>query len=409
MKDIEEIYRPQAHMEKPKAARPRMEMSEAPRPHIERPKAARPRMEMSEAPRPHIKRPKAARPRVNQWTAVKHNRWLIFYLTYHRKKLFVTTLDCSSYANDQEVLATFPFSIPFLPWTDYSPIEYDKTSGRWDFFQRVDELVIVNENYIPPTIFCLRSLQNLYIRNSSFYTREQDATTNFPLPIGTTHSLYSLRSLRIYDTPVTHLPEEISSLYNLETLELSNTGLVSLPSNIGRLTSLNHLSLIHQQFSTLPKTLMNLEKLFYLEISHNPNLHSLESLNGHRSIGILIVNHCGIEYLPDDLPNLSQLYLSYNKLTDLDGIRNLGYNTELKKVFYFDNNQIQSVSTGIRNVKNLHTLNLARNELTKLSPVIFNISTMRYLDIKDNHFNKVEQDIIIEKFKISNQFLTFSI
>ncbi|CAF1676421.1 unnamed protein product [Adineta ricciae] len=101
-----------------------------------------------------------------------------------------TTLDCSAYANDQEILATFPFSIPFLPWTDYSPTEYDKTSGRWDFFQRVYELVIVSENFIPSTIFCLRSLQNLYIRNSSFYTDNHDINTKFPIPSRSVNLLY---------------------------------------------------------------------------------------------------------------------------------------------------------------------------------------------------------------------------
>ncbi|UJR11586.1 hypothetical protein I4U23_015766 [Adineta vaga] len=310
----------------------------------------------------------------------------------------VTTLDCSSYANDQEVLATFPFAVPYLTWQDQS----SNTFARLGSDNHVEYLQIANEKFVPSTVFCLNKLQTFLIRNTSFSQLTSDNNSIQRL----SSSLYNLG---IFDTPISHLPKEIGNLTRLMTLTLSNTGLVELPDTIEHLQWLLELHLSYQKISSLPSTLSKIRSLITVELLYNPNLRSVQSLNDLPNLSSLLVSHCSIDQLPRNLPQLYELYMSYNNLTNLNGIETLGKGNSYAKSFYFNNNHIKSIPSEISQVNNLFTLNVANNELTNIPKELFNSKTLRNLDVSHNLFPSTILHDIDVKFKVDKATFTYSI
>jgi Leucine-rich repeat (LRR) protein len=261
-------------------------------------------------------------------------------------------------------------------------------------------LNIANEEYVPSSVFCFKHLKELYIRRTRFHDG------NGGLPAEIERLAPTLTHLGIYNVPITHLPEQIGELKHLESLVLSNTGLITLPDSIGNLSSLALLSLPYNKLTSLPTTVLKIPLLWELILSHNPYLRSIKSINGHRYLSYLQTDNCPIEEIPVNLPQLTDLNMFNNNLTNLVNIRTLGNETESEKYFDFDKNYIRFVPPQIQYVKNLYSLNLDNNKLKMLPSDIFDIQTLDYLSIRNNSFNNVELKEIVNKFKITNPSLT---
>jgi len=248
---------------------------------------------------------------------------------------------------------------------------------------------------IPSTIFRLKYLEQLIIENTCF------SPCNRPkIPSHIECLASSLTELSIYDTKITHLPNQIGKLINLQVLKLSNTGLKSLPHSIGDLSSLTILYLPNNNLESLPITIKNLRLLKQITLSNNPYLHSVQPLNGLPSLSILDTRHCPIKRIPRHLPQLTDLSMTNNSLTKITGIQTLGTETNSKKMFYFDMNSIESVPPQIRQVKNLFRLNLNDNKLETLPSDIYNMSTLQFLFVNNNFLSDNELKKIFIQFKI---------
>lgn len=310
--------------------------------------------------------------------------------------------DCSRFSNDYDIILSFPFNVDINPFPKTSKFTY----GLMDADEKIYYLNIVNENYVPHQIFCLKFLQELYIRNTSFYEIEPNDNSVYQLPTEIEYFASSLIHLGIYDTTITHLPKQLGELKQLKSLELSNTGLVSLPDTIADLSSLTSLSVPGNNLTSLPTTMINLQSLFQITLKNNIALQSIQPLNGLSFLHILDARHCQIEHLPLDLPHLTNLYMSYNNLTYLTGIQTLGNKTKNKKYFNFDYNHILSIPPNIQHVNNLYWLNLNDNQLKTLPLNMFNIPTLSQLYIRHNCFYRRELEEIINKFSRTNPNLT---
>jgi Leucine-rich repeat (LRR) protein len=177
---------------------------------------------------------------------------------------------------------------------------------------------------------------------------------------------------------------------------------MSLPDSIGDLSSLAFLYLPNNNLKSLPKTIKNLRSLQQLTLSNNRYLYSIEPLNGLPSLRILNTRHCPILVLPQNLPQLTDLYMSNNSLTKLAAIETLGTATNNKKSFYFDMNYIESVPPQIQEVKNLFWLTLNQNKLKDLPTDIFKVTTLSYLNIQRNDFDQRDLKTIVFNFHNSN-------
>ena len=300
--------------------------------------------------------------------------------------------NCSIAENDESVVTSKEFTIPLNPTNRYSQ-SYGSTYKNGHIFH----LKIVNKKSIPPTIFGLTYLKRLEIRNTCFFPCNH---AQIPSEIECLTS--SLTELSIYNTKITHLPKEIGKLVHLQVLKLSNTGLMSLPDSIGDLSSLTMLYLPNNNLKSLPESIKNLRSLRQLTLTNNRYLHSIEPLNGLPSLSTLDTRHCPIPVLPQNLPQLTDLYMSNNSLTKLAAIETLGTATNSKKSFYFDMNSIESVPPQIQEVNNLFWLNLNQNKLKDLPTNIFNIITLSYLNIQRNDFDPRNLKTIVFNFHNSN-------
>jgi Leucine-rich repeat (LRR) protein len=309
----------------------------------------------------------------------------------------LSPLQCPEVDNDEDVVTSDEFNIPLDPAGSHS-----KSYGTTIKNEHISRLKIINEKYIPSTIFGLKNLEHLEIRNTCFFPCKYST-----IPSNIQCLASSLTELGIYDTNITHLPNEIIKLVRLKTLKLSNTGLMFLPNAIGNLKSLISLYLPKNNLKYLPMTIRNLRSLQELILSNNPYLHSIEPVNGLLSLIFLDTRHCPIDILPRNLPKLTTLYMSNNTLTNLNGIGTLGTGIHNPKFFYLDMNYIQSVPPGIREIKNLRWLKLDQNNLKNLPTNIFNITTLFHLDIQHNQFHPQNLKEFVSKFRQTNPNLEF--
>jgi leucine-rich repeat protein SHOC2 len=275
-----------------------------------------------------------------------------------------------------------------------------------DANENVYYLNIANQRFVPTTVFCLKSLQILFVRSTSFYQFGIDDDFVCQLPAEIELLAPSLLYLGVYDSTVTHLPEQIGRLTRLYSLDLFSTGLVVLPDSFGNLSSLQLLGLSNNKLTSLPTTIINIRTLYQIILTNNVRLRSVQSLNGLSNLQILNTDRCPIERIPLNLPGLYVLQMNNNNLTDLVGIRTLGNNTIVSKQFYFKMNHIRLLPPQIGYVRNLYRLDLDQNELASLPLDIFNVTTLRYLDIRNNLFSGTELRTIAAKFNATNPSLS---
>ena len=231
--------------------------------------------------------------------------------------------NCSIYENDYRIVMSFPFDVA----VDL-PNENDKTTYvKTDKNENIYYLNIANEMFVPDAAFCLKHLRQLSVRNTPF------CNLNFQLPAEIELLAHSLNYLSLDNIAITHLPKQIGKLTNLIRLEITNTSLASVPDDIGNLTSLEILNLSNNNLTELPPTITNIPTLSKLKLNNNFNLRTIQTLNGHRSLISLQTDNCPIKRLPRNLTRLTNLYMSNNSLSDIIGIKTLGYASPNEKIF----------------------------------------------------------------------------
>ena len=245
-------------------------------------------------------------------------------------------------------------------------------------------LNLVDAKDIPLTLFCFSELKLLFIERSTFHTN------SFRLPAAIERLASSLIELHIFDMPIITLPEQIGKMELLEVIELHWTGLIQLPESIGALSSLRILSLSHNDISSLPKSMRKMSSLTHLTLSNNPRLTSLQPINGHPALIVLIANNCSIEQIPRNLPKLERMSLSSNDLTSLEGIETLSNATKRNVQFYFDSNQIKTIPPEIRFLDRLTVLNLNDNALYYLPTDLARAPSLISLHLKKNALSRTE-------------------
>lgn len=318
------------------------------------------------------------------------NHHCLFNDTFHCSNILDN--DCSNYQNDEAILHNFSFVIQPNPSSPTSSMTYVKMTNK-----HVNEFHIIRQkDCIPSLIFCFKHLSILKIDNTSF------CDSKGQLPTDIVRLGQSLKELIISNTEISHIPNEIDQLKYLERLDFSNTGLAMLSDSIGNLSKLRFLILHQTKFSYLPKTLHRIQSLHQVAITHNPNLRSIRSLNGHPTLRFLNTHQCPIEHIPQNLPQLTYLNMAENRLTHLHGIETLGNQTNETKIFLFYKNQIQILTPSIALIPKLFELNLAQNNLTTLPEDLFNVITLKELNIAKNHFNPYTRTKIIAHFHRTN-------
>jgi Leucine-rich repeat (LRR) protein len=239
------------------------------------------------------------------------------------------------------------------------------------------------------------------VRNSNF-CKDQSSDCQLSSDI---ERLTSLEELSIINTKVTHLPTSFGRLERLKILGLMSTDLVTLPNTFSNLQSLSSLTIYYSKMTSLPMTVGKISSLRTMYLDNNAALRSIQSLNGLQNLIILSAINCSITRIPLDLPKVYYLYMTNNKLTNLNGIETLGSTTNDTKLFAFEINQISALPANIGSVYKLSVLRVNGNKLTNLPSEIYDINTLIILDIQHNLFTTTRLEAIVAKFKITNPSL----
>ncbi|XP_039132061.1 probable leucine-rich repeat receptor-like protein kinase At5g49770 [Dioscorea cayenensis subsp. rotundata] len=199
------------------------------------------------------------------------------------------------------------------------------------------------------------------------------------------------------------LTENIGNLKQLTSLSLQNCSFTgSIPGVLGSLSKLSFLALNSNQFSgTIPASLGNLSNVYWLDLSYNQLSGQLPISSG-TSPGLDLLVHT--QHFHFNQNNLSgtipeKLFSSQMQLIHIlfDGNNftgeipaSIGLVNSLEALRLDRNGFSGPVPSSIANLTNLHELNLANNKLTGLMPNLTGMSSLNYVDLSNNTFNRSE-------------------
>jgi Leucine-rich repeat (LRR) protein len=91
---------------------------------------------------------------------------------------------------------------------------------------------------------------------------------------------YKIFALKLENSELKALPEEIGDLTHLKILRLGYNQIQSLPKEIGKLQELTHLFLIGNRIQQLPQEIGELKNLEVLDVRVNPitNIEEIKAL-----------------------------------------------------------------------------------------------------------------------------------
>lgn len=156
------------------------------------------------------------------------------------------------------------------------------------------------------------------IPNLCFLHMESSQITTFPKSFGK----LPLRELYMRDTQFNEIPQEVCELDELKRLVIypeEIKGKMYIPDEIGNLTNLEYLELAGS-VSTLPPTIKNLQKLKTLVILGDSPLDFTKEIYEIESLEHLSITFAGLKELPEGiskLKNLHTLVLMNNSITKL--------------------------------------------------------------------------------------------
>ncbi|KAL8110930.1 uncharacterized protein LOC141670398 isoform X1 [Apium graveolens] len=247
---------------------------------------------------------------------------------------------------------------------------------------------------IPEELAQLHSLKSLYLDYNEF---NGDIFSSFG-------GLYNLRDLHLENNNFTGVvPPSIGNVSKLEVLNMSFNFLQGrIPEDIGKLSSLKHLSLMNNQlYGSLPLAMFNMSSLQTIELPANKLSDTLgvgmcDRLPQLQRLNLSQNNFYG--QIPSAIKNCQKLqYLSLADNGFNGSIPREIWNVTTLKSLNLGYNQFQGeVPTEVGNLINLQDMCISNCFLTGLSPMAFNISSLRTIDFSNNSLSGSLPDHMID-------------
>ena len=205
---------------------------------------------------------------------------------------------------------------------------------------------------LPETLNGLQSLEILNIENNTFRSIPQEV-----------FQLSNLKYLFVEGINLSDFPEQMGQLSGLKRLSLRKCNLAEIPATIQSLNSLERLILARNQITEIPNGLIDLKKINFLDLSGNRIQSGLEPV-----ISLNKLNHLDLSANPID--SIPPGFFAEDKL-DL-------------KLLNLSNTNITSLSTGIKNFKNLIWLAVASTPIESLPGTIVECSRLQVVQLGRN-------------------------
>jgi hypothetical protein len=275
------------------------------------------------------------------------------------------SLHCEQYANDLEILSHFPFTINFIP-QQQGP---DKSTAILD--PSGTEVIMIQlrqaGSIVPESVFCLKHLQSLDIRNMFFVNGiVPDALSNLQL----------LTSLYITNTPITKFTHQVATLQRLEMLSVDNCALSHMPS------------------------LSGMSKLYSVILPNN----RLSKLEGLMNVYMLSLYKNLFTEIPTQTEpgKLVRLDMNYNPVKHMAMITSYSNLTDIR----LSNTQISVIPPAIHELENLSFLDVSFSQITHLPKTLLKLARLQYLVVQGNSFSAEEINSIQMDFSTQRPGVT---
>ncbi|KAF4086348.1 hypothetical protein AMELA_G00105230 [Ameiurus melas] len=210
-----------------------------------------------------------------------------------------------------------------------------------------------------------------------------------------------LRCLHVKFTDVSEIPpwvyllRSLRELYLIGSLNSEHNKMIALES----LKDLRHLKVLYlkSNLSKMPTNLTDLSPHLIKLVVHNDGtkLLVLNSLKKMTSLRELELHHCDLERIPDAVFNLTNLHELDMKSNNIRTIEEVFRFQHLKRLTCLKlwHNKIVSIPSTINLVKNLESLYLSYNKLDSLPASLFNLPKLRYLDLGNNTISSIPENV----------------
>ncbi|CAG9481748.1 protein phosphatases PP1 regulatory subunit sds22, putative [Plasmodium vivax] len=194
----------------------------------------------------------------------------------------------------------------------------------------------------------------------------------------------ALENLELYENSIKKI-ENVCMLTNLKILDLSFNKIRTI-ENIDTLVNLEELYLSSNKIAKI-ENLQNCKKLRLLELGYN-KIRRIENLESLQNLEELWLGKNKIEELNlPSLPKLKKLSLQHNRLTNwsVEAIRNIPQVTEL----YLSYNKLSTIIENVKELKNLKVFDLSYNEIENIV-TCSELKSLEELWLNNNNIDSIE-------------------
>ncbi|KAA0157005.1 hypothetical protein FNF29_00357 [Cafeteria roenbergensis] len=211
-------------------------------------------------------------------------------------------------------------------------------------------------------------------------------------------SCTALTELDVSWNKLRRLPPGMGSLERLRRLVASHNELVELPPLLGSCSSLEALWVEHNGLTRLPDSICQMSRLASLRASHNRLSRLPADLGDCQSLLELTARHNLLEGLPGSLGRMADLQmadLAHNRISAIPGT--IGGCRSLRHLSLAHNRVGQAggdpLPPSFPSLASLEVLDLSRNRIERLGPVIGMHSTLAQLVLEGNLLSELPDEL----------------
>ncbi|XP_066929100.1 malignant fibrous histiocytoma-amplified sequence 1 homolog [Clytia hemisphaerica] len=320
---------------------------------------------------------------------------------------------------------SWPNNIQKIFEDNHGPMVHNATISRQPNFSSISslaELQIEDSKHSHSARSHLSKLFGLFdwpwFATSKEETKMENSSEDYPIHIPYKRFLNTSR-VKLFSNNL-EFDDKIDKLSHVNVLSLSKNqfssgdGIVYLPPSFSRLESIKELDLRGNPLKTFPEVILNLQELCTLNMADCQLEDVPRNITRLTKLKKLLLenNQIKLQNVVLDFPNLEQLYLTNNKISDISGIQmksllNLDVCENFidqipdvltekccsLKQLVMKGNSITKIPKSIKNLKALKWLDLSQNLLTKIPKDIGEVSTLQYLNLSWNDLTALPESI----------------
>ncbi|XP_019639098.1 PREDICTED: malignant fibrous histiocytoma-amplified sequence 1 homolog, partial [Branchiostoma belcheri] len=267
---------------------------------------------------------------------------------------------------------------------------------------------------IPYEILYMESLESFSCRHNKITRWLERPATEEQTKAGP----FKLALLNLSTNLLEEVPKCLKELKNLKSLNVSHNKIRVIGDIVTELSSLQRFDVSFNDIEEIPFAICQLENLEAFDCSNNKVAKWLEPSNGQKQtnsspLKVLNLSNNALQNIPrcvEDLKDLSEVDLSYNKIGDVgdemlkEQLEDLFHMPSVSTLLLSNNNiktlpelDMAKVSTESK----LEKINFSNNEIREVPAALLLMPTLKALYLRSNKIEKLPDMIYLDRNKLS--------